>query len=124
MAENPPINYSKAPLGCELWTQETPNLNLENVKVYTNEFPVYADEAIRKLMRCADCGQLYFYEMLEYIDWEEGNDPTYRTYIPVASVADADKLAFVPQLEIIEQKPQIRKDWPKEAPEPVIAWVK
>lgn len=124
MAENNPINYAVIPHNCELWKQEHPSLNLEDVKEYTNSFPVYADDVIRKLKKCVECGQLYFYEMLEYIDWDEGNDPSYRTYIPVVSATEADKLAFVSQLEIVEQIPQIRKDWPKEVSQPVISWVR
>ncbi len=37
----------------------------------------------RGLVKCRECGQLYYYEFYEVIDWEEGNDKMYSTYIPI-----------------------------------------
>jgi hypothetical protein len=39
----------------------------------------YADESHlrRYLLKCRECGQLYFFEFYEWVDWEHGNDPQY-----------------------------------------------
>ena len=83
-----------------------------------------ADEAVRSLKKCSDCGQLYFYEYLEWIDWQEGNDPSYRKFIPVATIADADKLATVSQFEIFAHNPRLQIDYPIYANAPIEQWVK
>jgi hypothetical protein len=33
--------------------------------------------------RCTTCKQRFVYVWTEFVDWEGGNDPTYRTVIPV-----------------------------------------
>jgi hypothetical protein len=35
------------------------------------------------MLKCRECGQLYFFEFYDWIDWEDGRDPQYTTYIPV-----------------------------------------
>ncbi len=54
----------------------------------------YQDDShlMRRLYRCRRCGQLYFYEFYEEIDWAEGNDPQYCTLIPVADEPSAQAL--------------------------------
>ena len=34
-------------------------------------------------LQCRECGQLYFHEWYEWVDWEHGNDKQYTTLIPV-----------------------------------------
>lgn len=38
---------------------------------------------VRALLRCRDCGQLYFYEWCEEIDWVNGDDPRYQAWVLV-----------------------------------------
>jgi hypothetical protein len=37
------------------------------------------------LYKCRECGQLYFHEWYEWVDWDEGNDRQYSTLLPVRS---------------------------------------
>jgi formylmethanofuran dehydrogenase subunit E len=60
---------------CHLWQTETVAedelMKLEDVETFLDE-----SHLIRRLKRCNECGQLYFYQFLEEIDWEKGDDPT------------------------------------------------
>jgi hypothetical protein len=55
----------------------------------------YADDShiVRDLLKCADCGHLYFHEFYEEIDWKEGNDAQYTSFIPVDDIRSADNLS-------------------------------
>ncbi len=64
----------------------------------------------RSLLRCRACGQLYFYEFYEEIDWANGNDPTYRTWVPVEE-KDVDSLLKTDIWTIHHYAPRIINDW-------------
>lgn len=117
-------NYATVPEGCHLWKQKKPKIELELVKKYPESgYATYADESMRSLKKCGDCGQLYFCEMVEFRDREDGRDPVYRTYIPVSSEANADELAKISEIKIAGHTPQIRNDWPKDGKK-TIQWFK
>ena len=61
--------------------------------------------------------------MLEWRD-DGGNDPIYRTIIPVKEAEDADKLAKLSQFDVLDHLPQIRYNWPDDAKHPSIFWEK
>jgi hypothetical protein len=67
-----------------------------------------------KLVRCRRCQQLYFYEFYEEIDWRAGNDPQYRTLIPVADRESAEMLSRLSPFELVAY-PAIHMDFPREA---------
>ncbi len=103
---------------CHIWDKSQPLTDdlldaLEVIKSYGEE----DSHLIRKLKKCKTCGQLFFYEFYEKIDWVGGNDPQYRTWIPVADQATADSLSKLAPIEIL-QFPRIIKDWPSEATQP------
>lgn len=102
------IAYS---LTCHLWN--TSNLTKEILKAALSIEKNYIDEShlIRRLLKCKDCGQLYFYEFYEEIDWKEGNDPQYRTWIPVEDIGSADSINALSVFELLKF-PSIRCDWP------------
>jgi hypothetical protein len=79
----------------------------------------YQDDShlMRRLYRCRKCGQLYFYEFYEEIDWAEGNDPQYCTLIPVEDGESAELLSKKAPIELLCY-PSIRMDYPREAREP------
>lgn len=79
----------------------------------------YEDDShlMRRLYRCQKCGQLYFYEFYEEIDWVGGEDPQYRTLIPVADERSAELLNRKAPIELLAY-PSIRMDYPREAKEP------
>jgi hypothetical protein len=78
----------------------------------------------RYLLKCRECGQRYFYEFYEEIDWEGGNDPQYVTYIPVDSDSDVETLKQTPAFELRQFGPRLESDWPKDAKLPTLRWVR
>ncbi|HYW93078.1 MAG TPA: hypothetical protein VFA95_11585 [Gammaproteobacteria bacterium] len=81
------------------------------------------DHLSRRLLRCRECGQLYFYEFYEEIDWDEGKDPQYQTYIPVPTSEAAEQLMRLSVFEIAAYDgPSLRSDFPKTAKKPRIYW--
>ena len=84
----------------------------------------YADESHlrRYLLKCRECGQLYFFEFYEWIDWEHGNDPQYSKYIPVSTVDEAQTLRKASQAELLLFSPSLNIDFPKDADSPTIYW--
>jgi hypothetical protein len=124
MAKKQFKNFAITPKKCHLWQQENPKPELEIIKKY----PLYdhtttADDSSRSLRKCITCGQLYFYEMTEFIDMQEGEDPIFRTYIPVASIADANSLSQVNENELYKHTPQIMFSWPS-GEDKSIGWVR
>lgn len=65
----------------------------------------------RKLLKHLPSGELYFYEYREEIDWMNGNDPQYRSYIPVSSEEVADDMNELGMVEILGCQPRIMNDW-------------
>lgn len=113
------------PANCHLWKKKdlTPadvdlNRHFMQVRRYEEE-----SHLNRGLYCCSSCGQLYFYEFYEEIDWEQGQDPQYRTWIPVADEAEAAVLSMLPSIELLRFVPRIQSDWPVDADAPVVRWV-
>ena len=107
----------KTSTSCHLWNNKKLSKNdlynsLEVVEVYDDD-----SHQMRSLKRCKKCGQLYFYEFKEFIDWKEGNDAQYRTYIPVEQKEDAEKLSNESGFSILTY-PSIRIDYPSNAKKP------
>jgi hypothetical protein len=96
---------------CHLWNKT--DITAEDLRQDLANEEIYYDEShlMRRLMKCKKCGQLYFYEFYEEIDYQEGNDPQYRTWIPVDDVASAQSLNTLSVFEILKF-PSIRSDWP------------
>lgn len=96
-----------------------------NLKDDFTRLRVYHDEShfMRSLLQCKECGQLYFYEFTEEIDWEEGNDPQYRALIPVDSEEEAEEISALPPAELIQVFPRLHIDWPSSAGAPEARWV-
>ncbi|MDO8492197.1 MAG: HD domain-containing protein [bacterium] len=113
----------KAPIKCALW--EKPELVKEPMKERFELLETFADEShlFRYLLKCHECGQLYFFEFYEEIDWEHGNDPQYTTWIPIDTPEDAQKLSKLSPLELLQFLPRLQKDFPKDAKIPSLRWV-
>lgn len=102
---------------CHLWTNSS--RTSDDLKNSLKVIKTYQDEShlIRQLKQCQKCQQLYFYEFYETIDWVDGNDPQYRTWIPVDDESTAEQLSHLSPLEI-QQFRRIIIDWPKDQPAP------
>src|SRR5262245_31007220 len=86
------MSSMKQPTQCVLWAK--PKLVERPKKERFELVETYVDESHwwRYLLKCRECGQLYFYEFYEWIDWEDGDDPQYPTYIPVETAAEIETL--------------------------------
>jgi hypothetical protein len=76
----------------------------------------------RYLLKCRECGQLYFFEFYEWVDWDNGNDPQYTKYIPVPTVEDAQMVNKASQAELLLFSPSLNIDFPKDADASTIYW--
>lgn len=108
-----PIKISD-PKGCHL-RQTVPGSHQE-LRTALTVIKTYEDEShlIRNLMKCRSCGQLYFHEFYEEVDWVGGNDAQYSTYIPVDDEESADQLSQLPVFEILKFL-SLRVDFPSGA---------
>jgi hypothetical protein len=113
------------PTQCRLWQKENltdpDSISADNFEV----LHTFVDESrlCRRLVKCKECGQLYFYEFYEEIDWKEGNDPQYCTFIPIETRDEAETMARVSPLELLRFGPRLQKDWPAGEDKPTIRWI-
>jgi hypothetical protein len=86
----------------------------------------FADESHfwRYLLKCRECGQRYFFEFYEEIDWEGGHDPQYSTYIPVETEAEIEALKATSIFGLLDYFPRLQCDRPKDAKESTLRWMK
>jgi len=109
----------KSPTGCALWRNPEPLVTgvLEQSFERLERF-VQDDHWSRSLLRCRECGQLYFFEFYEEVDWADGDDPQYCTWIPVET-----SLRAAGRLELRRLAPRLCEDWPKGG-EQRVYWVR
>ena len=112
------------PLKCHLWQMD--NLLPQDLYGCFETVAEFADDVHdrRALLKCKRCGQLYFYEFHEWIDWEGGNDPQYRTYIPVDSEDDIKDMLGTNPFTLLSFAPRLQSDFPKDAAAPKVYWVR
>lgn len=117
------IKTLKIPTQCELW--EKPELVDGPLKERFERLETYAHDShlIRYLLKCRECGQLYFFEFYEWIDWEDGNDPQYTTYIPVDSQEQGNRLSGEDVVGLLTYFPRLRIGFPKDATKSSLGWV-
>lgn len=110
------------PTDCLLWKK--PELVRGNWPGLFDRMSIYVEEEheIRRLLQCRECGQLYFYEFHEEIDWVDGEDSQYRRFIPVPNDNDARELSSLAHCALLTIAPALCFDYPKEAAEPRIYW--
>jgi hypothetical protein len=95
------------PSQCILWEQ--PEL------VYTSGrfecIQTFEDESHlqRSLLRCRECGQKYFYEFYEIVDWDDGDDKQYSTYIPVATPEQIEAMRGSSVYELLRFFPRLQE---------------
>jgi hypothetical protein len=116
-------NEMKKPINCHLWQME--HLTPADLHGCFERVEQFMDDShhTRSLLKCRRCGQLYFYEFYEWIDWEGGNDPQYQTYIPVESQEDIDSLLNTNEFTILSFSPRLQSDFPRDAREPKVFWI-
>jgi hypothetical protein len=77
----------------------------------------------RRVLRCKECGQLYFFEFHEIVDWVNGNDAQYATYVPVQET-DLEALEASESPVLAACTPRIQRDWPSDAERPTVRWIR
>lgn len=114
----------KPPTQCHLWQAE--KLNPQDLYGCFESLEDFGEEDThfrRALMRCKSCGQLYYYEFYEWIDWEGGNDPQYRTWVPVESREEIEELNKTDHISLLKYFPRLQSDFPRDATEAKVFWV-
>ncbi len=117
------VGVMQKPTQCVLWNKpelvESCPLKdfFELIHTYVQESHLW-----RYLLKCRECGQLYFFEFYEEIDWVNGNDPQYTTFIPVDTIEESQRLNQFPPLELLQFSPRLQKDYPSNAQKPKISW--
>ena len=64
----------------------------------------------RSLWKCRECGQLYFHECYEWVDWDEGNDKIYVTLIPVQTPEEIAALNQTTIFTLMRYHPRLHLD--------------
>ena len=77
-----------------------------------------SDHFSHYLLKCRECGQLYFQEFQEQTDWVNSNDPQYTVYVPVESVEQGGKVRRLCR----QYLPRLHVDFPSDAPQPIVYW--
>jgi len=90
----------KKPTQCHLWMKDRLTYNDLDYLAVVKEY-VESSHFSRWLSRCSLCGQLYFREFYEVVDWDKGDDKQYATIIPVESESEADEINELNPLELI-----------------------
>lgn len=80
--------------------------NFESIKVYSED-----DHFMRRLIKYKPTEELFFYEFNEEVDYVNGNDPQYRTYILVKDEQEADEINKLDFLQILKITPRLIDDW-------------
>ena len=98
------------PSECVLWQSD--NLSIEQLRQIFEKVTSYEDDShlIRTLLRCKECGHLYFHEFYEEIDWSEGKDAQYITWIPVDDMESGGELSRLSPMALLDY-PSIRYDF-------------
>ncbi len=110
MADNAePIELRK-PTQCALW--EHPELALGKFRATFELVEEYVDErhVERSLWKCQECGQLYFREWHERIDWDKGDDKVYVTLIPVQTPEEISALKETDVFSLLRYYPRLQVD--------------
>jgi hypothetical protein len=101
------INLRK-PTQCVLWD------NPETVDVSAKMSFECVEEIIeeshlsRYVLKCGESGQLYFYEFYEVVDWKDGNDKQYTTYIPVDTPEQIEALKASSVFDLLRFFPRLQ----------------
>ena len=113
------------PLTCELWRDPETALARPMKDQFERAETLFQDSHHwRYLLVCRGCGARYMLEFYEEIDWDDGDDPSWVSYVPVQSEAQlvAMRAAFEP-LALRGFPPYLQMDHPKGAPKAPPTWM-
>ena len=92
------------------------------IKIPINSRVIDESHFIVSIRECASCDQNYLQITTETIDWEDGEDPVYRTVIPITDAEKHNLLDSNPVYEadlesIGTDRRSLKFDWPKGKPQ-------
>lgn len=99
----------RQPAQCHLWAKDCFADEDLDCLVFVKEY-IDSPHLSRWLSRCELCGQLYFGEFYEVVDWNKGDDKQYATLIPVESESEADEISELSPFQILMMHPMIVDD--------------
>jgi hypothetical protein len=107
------------PASCVLWNEpeRLRDLRMETMTVFEDD-----GHFRRALLKCPECGQLYFYEMREEADFEDGQDPVARLYIPVPTGEHAAAFSLAASQSLLRVRPILRDSGPADLKTSMIEW--
>ena len=110
----------KAPTQCILWAK--PELIDSGMKERFEQLETYEDDSHlwRYLLKCRECGQVYFFEFYETIDWDAGDDSHCSTYIPVQTPEEVEVLKKAPVGDLSLFSPRLLRNYPTP---PTVRWI-
>ena len=113
----------KPPTQCVLWEQ--PQLIDAPMQERFERLEIFEDDGHlwRYLLKCRECGQLYFFEFYEEIDWADGSDPQYVTFVPVETAEEIEALKQTTPFGLLACAPRLQKRFPKGAASATLGWV-
>ena len=93
---------------------ETLQSSLERIKDLVDQSHLHYS-----IERCKICGQLFLFEFLEFVDWVNGNDPQYCTWVPIKTIEEGEKITKEygnPEYGIMQYNPtmELRHDYTAE----------
>ncbi|RNF33990.1 hypothetical protein A7A09_013885 [Paracoccus methylarcula] len=117
------VAESIAFMRCDLWTHPE---RIAQLGVFDRfvQIEVYDDQEHRtyQQIQCRLCGQKYFYEFYEVIDWKDGDDPQYMTFIPIRGDSDIESLKNCRDVSSSGEFPRLLCDHLKGAEKPRVHW--
>jgi hypothetical protein len=104
------ITTLRNPTQCVLW-QHPERIGGKFAEIFKG-VEDYEDSShlTRSLLKCKECGQLYFHEWYEWVDWEEGNDKMYTTLIPVRTKEEIETLKGTSTFMLMTFFPRLQLD--------------
>lgn len=114
-------------VGCQsCWAEEAAVAWQRVLRVPIEGYLIDQSHYIVSIRNCSDCAQIYLQVMTETVDWQDGDDPSYRTVVPITG-EDRAYLVFMspPPKQMMEAMCRGRKslqcDSPKGA-ESTVFW--
>lgn len=109
---------------CVLWKDPDATLARPMKDVFSLEWESPCESHFwRYALKCRDCGQTYFFQFLEEIDWDEGLDAQVSIYIPYEGQSALDALKREDRLSVLLNRPQLRKESPLGKRETTLTWL-
>jgi len=109
MEKSVEIIRMQEPVNCHLWQKAglvSGDFDFESVETYYE-----SSHFDRKLLRCKRCGQLYYYEYYEIVNFAGGgDDQQYCTYIPVRTKEEIEMLNGMNSFELLMVIPRLQFD--------------